>query len=355
MQRDHRIARALERWFTRNARDLPWRAIDPRLKRRDAYHSLVSEAMLQQTQVARVLEKYPAFIARFPTVRRLARADEQSVLAAWSGLGYYRRARNLHRAAKMIVEEFEGKVPRDIASLRRLPGVGRYTAGAIASMVYGDAEPLVDGNVQRVLLRVEGRDVKEPDRARETWVWLRAEQLVKATNNPGAMNEALMELGATVCTPANPRCTACPLARACIAARDGTQDQIPKSAKQATKRDVYHTVVVVCSRGRVLVEQRPSGKGLWAAMWQPITIERDDRAATRAELLRTFRLSSASKIDSFDHMTSHRRVRFEVWKGRASGVAPKRGEWIARDRLNQLPIGNAQRRILTKHASQRPS
>lgn len=337
--RSRRVAMALTQWFERNARDLPWREIDARLKRRDAYRSLVSEAMLQQTQVARVLEKYAAFIGRFPTVRHLARADEQAVLAAWSGLGYYRRARNLHLAAKMIVEEFGGEVPREVASLRRLPGVGRYTAGAVASMVFGDAEPIVDGNVRRVLLRVEGRDAKEP------WVWSRAERLVKAAARPGAMNEALMELGATVCTPANPRCGECPLAKMCVARREGTQGRIPKPAKAATRRDVFHSVVVVRSRGRVLMEQRPE-KGLWAGMWQAVTIERDDRAATRAEVVKSLRLKELALAERFDHMTSHRRVRFEVWSGRLSGVRPARGEWVQERGTGALAMSNAQRRIL---------
>lgn len=352
--RDRRMATSLVKWFGENSRDLPWRGIDRKLGRRDAYRSLVSEAMLQQTQVSRVIEKYAAFIGRFPTVRHLSRADEQTVLAAWSGLGYYRRARNLHLAAKKIVEEFAGEVPRDVASLRRLPGVGRYTAGAIASMVYGDAEPLVDGNVRRVLLRVEGREVKETDRAREAWVWSRAARLVEATSDPGAMNEALMELGATVCTPANPRCGECPLARLCIARREGAQDRIPRPSKQAVRRDVFHSVVLIRSRGRVLVEQRPAS-GLWASMWQAVTIEREDRAATRAEIVRSFRLTAAAVAETFDHMTSHRRVRFEVWEGSEersqvtgdrSPAKTKSGVWVAVKRLGELPMSNAQRRIL---------
>ncbi|MBL8745239.1 MAG: A/G-specific adenine glycosylase [Phycisphaerae bacterium] len=345
MERDRRIAARLVEWFATSARDLPWRKADARSGRRDAYRSLVSEAMLQQTQVARVVEKFDGFIKQFPTVNRLADADEQSVLAAWSGLGYYRRAMNLHRAAKLIVEEFGGEVPREVGALRRLPGVGRYTAGAIASMVFGDAEPLVDGNVQRVLLRVEGREVKETERAREAWVWSRAEQLVKAAKNPGAMNEALMELGATVCVPGTPRCGECPLARLCIAKREGMQERIPKPAKSAAKRDVFHSVVVVRSRGRVLLEQRPP-RGLWAKMWQAVTIERSDRPATRAEVVRSFALSDAIPRAAFDHLTSHRRVRFEVWDGRTSDFPSGRGVLVATNRIPALPMSNPQRRIL---------
>lgn len=356
--RDKRIAAALTKWFESAARDLPWRKIEPALGRRDPYRSLVSEAMLQQTQVSRVIEAYKHFIRLFPTVRRLARADEQAVLAAWRGLGYYRRARNLHLAAGMIVDEFNGRVPRDIRSLRRLPGVGRYTAGAIASMVFGDPEPLVDGNVQRVLLRVEGRDVRESDRAREDWLWSRAEQLVKAATSPGAMNESLMELGATICTPANPRCRECPLSRACIANRQAIQHRIPKPAGQPARRDLFHSVAVVRSRGRVLMEQR-APNGLWAGMWQAVTIERADRPATRAEILTSFRLNDATLSETFHHMTSHRRVRFEVWDARINGPNPlnrvrNRAIWIPANKVHDLPMSNAQRRILAGLSSSRP-
>lgn len=348
MSRDRRIATALERWFAASARDLPWRAIDPGTGRRDPYRSLVSEAMLQQTQVSRVLEKFESFMDRFPTLGSLARAREQSVLAAWSGLGYYRRARNLHRAAKMIMEEFAGDVPRDVESLRRLPGVGRYTAGAIASMVYGDPEPLVDGNVQRVLVRVEGRDIEEPARARKAWTWDRATSLVRAAEHPGVLNEALMELGATVCVPAPgaPRCGECPLARSCVAKREGSQDRLPKPTRSAAKRDLFHSVVVVRSHGRVLMEQRPE-KGLWASMWQAVTIEREDRAATRQELIATLRLNRAIRQKAFEHQTSHRRVCFEVWEGSLAHQTPMRGEWVIAARLNRLSMGNAQRRALS--------
>lgn len=355
MNRDQRIASRQIDWFASNARDLPWRRTDPRTGRRDPYHSLVSEAMLQQTQVSRVIDKYAAFIRRFPTVRSLARADEQSVLAAWSGLGYYRRARNLHRAAKMIVEDFAGKVPRDVASLRKLPGVGRYTAGAIASMVFGDAEPLVDGNVQRVLLRVEGRDIIEPDRRREAWVWSRAAQLVRAASQPGPMNEALMELGATVCTPApaTPRCNECPLARLCIAQRMGTQERIPSPSKQPSRSELFHAAIVIRQRGRLLLEQRPNA-GLWAQMWQPITIERDDRPPNRNEILRAAGLAQAKRTETFDYLTSHRRIRFDVWEGRPANASPQRGEWVTPARMRKLPIANAHRRIIEQGERGKP-
>jgi len=195
---DRRRVRALERWFARHARDLPWR------RRRTGYRALVAEVMLQQTQVSRVAERYVEFLRRFPTVRGLAEADEQEVLAAWQGLGYYRRARNLHAAARLIVAERGGRIPRTVDGLRQLPGVGRYTAGAIASIVYGAPAPIVDGNVQRVIARWDANDAPPADASTVAETWRRAEDLVGATARPGVLNEALMELGATVCTPVNP-------------------------------------------------------------------------------------------------------------------------------------------------------
>jgi A/G-specific adenine glycosylase len=172
LKRDKGIVRRICTWFAASARDLPWRAVDPKTGRRDPYRSLVSEFMLQQTQVSRVLEKFEPFLARFPDVAALAKADLGEVLSAWSGLGYYRRARHLHGAAKAVMNDFDAQVPQVIERLMSLPGVGRYTAGAIASMVFGQPQPLVDGNVARVLLRVEGRELSAPEGL--AWAWTRA-------------------------------------------------------------------------------------------------------------------------------------------------------------------------------------
>src|SRR5690606_18318055 len=211
--RDRRIVRDLCRWFARAARDLPWRALP-----RDPYRALVSEFMLQQTQVSRVLEKFGPFLERFPSVEALAAADEGQIAAAWSGLGYYRRARHLQAAARAIVAEHGGRVPTKAATLENLPGIGRYTAGAISSIVFGEPVPVVDGNVTRVVLRIEGRDLPQEAPATARFVWERAAALVEVAAGtkakgigPGFLNEALMELGATVCVPRSPRCLECPI------------------------------------------------------------------------------------------------------------------------------------------------
>ncbi len=336
------LTRALETWFRKNSRDLPWR------RRRDGYTALVAEAMLQQTQVARVLERYEAFLARFPDVGTLARADEQEVLAAWQGLGYYRRARHLHAAARVIVSDFGGRVPETVEHLGRLPGVGRYTAGAIASIVYGHAAPIVDGNVRRVLARLDADGAPSRDRATVRRAWARAEALAREASDPGVFNEALMELGATVCTPRAPRCDACPLAAECRARALGRQEKIPP-ANTATPRKTVHYHTLVIRRGdAVLFEQRPAG-GLWARMWQTPTVEAARRLPAREiESRLPFAVTALARRAGFDHVTTHRRVRFHVF---TAGTRRRRGVWRGPDELADLPMSNAQRKVLATLAA----
>lgn len=350
-QRDAALVARLVAWFSAHQRDLPWRATDAS-GRRDPWASLVSELMLQQTQVSRVLESFEAFLARFPTPADLARAHEHAVLAAWSGLGYYRRARALHAAARLIVERFDGRVPADPADLRTLPGVGRYTAGAIASMVFGQPEPIVDGNVARVLLRVEADASLPTDRATVGRLWDRAESLVKVAgelDGAGAFNEGLMELGATVCTPSSPACDRCPLADHCFARRRGLTDTIPAPKPRAVS-SVLHaaSVVIANTRGQLLVERRGSS-GLWASMLQAPTIEDAAGAPTPGDLKRQLPLARVRQIARFDHQTTHRLVRFVVYRGEAqprARLAVDGRSWRSRRSLAGAELSNAQRRIL---------
>lgn len=340
---DRAIAKRIVAWFERSARDLPWRT-DPR----DPYRALVSEAMLQQTQVSRVLEKYQPFLDRFPTAAALAEADEDDVLAAWSGLGYYRRARLLQGAARKIVEDHGGKVPSDVDELRSLPGVGRYTAGAIASIVFDRSAPIVDGNVSRVLLRFEGKDAGAGDPEAVAWSWDRAASLAEAAakqDSVAIFNEGLMELGATVCLPAGPRCEKCPLKSACVARKEGSQEEIPRARPRAKRKTVHHAVALIESeRGEILVEKRPS-TGLWAGMWQPPALERDDRPATASELAAWLGAPLPERIGSFTHLTTHRTVEFTVW-GAAGPVDPARGRWREPSEVAALALSNPHRRIL---------
>lgn len=349
---DRELATALTRWLTRHARDLPWRASGPP-GQRDAYACLVSEAMLQQTQVSRVVERFPKFMARFPTVQALAAADEHDVLAEWSGMGYYRRARNLHAAARLIVEQHGGRVPRQVGELRALPGVGRYTAGAIASIAFDEPAPIVDGNVARVLLRVHGRDAASDDKRVQPWLWAHAEALATASSRPGAVNEALMELGATVCVPcpALPRCEACPLNQWCVARGEGRQAEIPRPKTRARQKNLYCGVALVRrADGALLMEQRP-GQGMWAGMWQAPTIESGEQPVSARDVAAAIgiRASLLRPESNFEHQTTHRRVLFSVWRAdvddRAAGSVT-RGLWMKVDKLAGLGMSNAQRRIL---------
>lgn len=344
LDHDRALARALAAWFRASARELPWRLADAS-GRRDPYRVLVSELMLQQTQVLRVVPKYRAFLERFPTVRDLADASVDDVLAAWSGLGYYRRARMLHEAARAIVDRHAGSLPEDIRELKALPGIGRYTAGAIASIAMGKREPLVDGNVSRVILRLEGQELSSSDRVADRLVWSRAEQLVEAAELPGEFNEALMELGALVCTPRNPSCSLCPWEKSCQARADGTQDQIPVAQAAIARRVLYcDSLLVRDAGGRMLLEQR-APVGLWAGLWQAPTSERDDRHAEADDLERLFGAAEPARLGEFVHQTTHREVRFRVWRAGAARDAGKR--WALLRDLDGLGISSAQRRILT--------
>lgn len=351
--RDRRIVRLLSGWFSKAARPLPWRT-DPR----DPYPSLVSEFMLQQTQVSRVLEKFGPFLKQFGSLRALAGASEAEVLAAWSGLGYYRRARLLHACAKAAARQHGGRIPRDIEELRELPGVGRYTAGAIASIVFGDKHPIVDGNVCRVLQRLEAREGHAGGKDVVGWAWKRAEVLVGLTargKEVAAFNEGLMELGATVCLPGTPRCDECPLAIECEARRVGAQRRIPAPKPRSPRRRVFHNCLIVRSEtGELLIEKRP-GKGLWASMWQAPTIETDGAALDSVgELLRELRLPlkglklENEKPENSVFHTTHRAVHFSVWKARMTGRigAGRTRRWAKPAELDSLALANAHRRLL---------
>ena len=345
------VADAIADWFADVARDLPWR------RRRSGYHALVSELMLQQTQVARVVEKFGPFIRRFPTVGALAAAREDDVLAMWQGLGYYRRARLLHAAAKAVVDRHGGRVPvRDHAALRALPGVGRYTAGAIASIVAGERVPIVDGNVTRVFQRLAARKGSASERAVVEWAWSEAELYVARAGDPAAANEGLMELGATVCTPAAPRCSECPVAAMCRARRDGLVDLIPAPKARAARRDLVVVTARVerASDGAVLLEQRPRD-GLWGGLWQPPSVEcadgRDASPRAAAEMLGfppSVLLRAAGEVP---FLTTHRAVVFVVFAARVRGGAAvalerKGRRWVTPDALEGFALSNAAKRLL---------
>lgn len=314
------LRRRVLRFYDAQARDLPWR------RSRDPYAIWVSEIMLQQTRVDTVLSYYDRFLQRFPTAEALASADEDQVMAAWSGLGYYRRARLLHRGVREVVASYGGQVPRDAQARRGLPGVGRYTAGAIGSIAFGLAEPLVDGNVARVLSRVFGIDSPQGTADTERRLWAEAERLVPG-ERPGDFNQALMELGATVCTKHNPRCDACPVLGRCEARRQGRVDELPVARRRAEPRPVAMVglLAVSATPKRVWLLRRPVG-GLFAGLWNLPMAElgpgagRDVARGLLQDAGLTGRLATAPTVE-LRHVLSHRRLDVQLW--RATGVTPR--------------------------------
>ena len=286
-------------WYDQHRRDLPWRT---RAGTPPAYHVLVSEFMLQQTQVATVIPYFHRFMKAFPRLPDLARAPEQQVLRLWQGLGYYSRARNLHRTARAIVEHRAGEVPRTVEALLDLPGVGRYTAGAIASLAYDVRAPILDGNVVRVLCRLRAITDDPRTPARQAWLWKNADELV-APARPGDFNSALMELGATLCTPRNPQCPRCPLASTCQARAKSLQEQIPLRKERKAIPTERRTVWCAWRHSptgprQYLFERRPA-RGRWASMWQfparPVAGDLPDGAGV---------------LPSITHQLTHRRYEF---------------------------------------------
>lgn len=321
-----RIRQALLRFFDREHRDLPWR------RDRDPYRVWISEVMLQQTRVETVVPYYERWLERFPTVDALADADEQDVLDQWTGLGYYARARNLHSAARQVRERHGGRVPGDAATLRGLPGIGEYTSGAIASIAFGAAEPAVDANARRVLSRVY--DLENPTAGE---LRRRAEELVPR-GRPGDFNQAVMELGSTVCTPRSPDCASCPIAGECLSRARGTQElrPVPRARREIPEYDVG-TAIIRAGTGRVLLVRRPM-KGLLGGMWEfpgalcePGESPREAAARVAARLIDVFRGDASAGADPaeavpgdmspdvapvarLEHAFSHRRHTYHAFR-----------------------------------------
>ncbi len=269
-------------WYDRNKRDLPWR------RTRDPYAIWLSEVMLQQTQVSTVIPYWERFLTRFPTALALASAPLDDVLAGWKGLGYYTRARNLHRAAQEVVSRFGGRLPSTAEALLTLPGFGRYTAGAVASIAFGEEAPLVDGNVARVLSRLFEVEGLPGDKEREATLWALATALVKG-ERPGDFNQALMEHGATTCRPESPLCLLCPVRGACVAFRKGRVDELPPAKVRATPKKLTLALAVWPHAGTLLFARR-ADSGLFGGLWELPAAEVDE-ALPEAEA--TARLATA--------------------------------------------------------------
>lgn len=323
---------ALLGWFARVGRDLPWR------RGPDPYRTWISEVMLQQTQVERVVGYFHRFMERFPTVDRLAEAPEADVLRAWEGLGYYRRARQLHAAAKRIVADHGGLLPDSVAALRGLPGIGRYTAGAIASIAFDRPEPVVEANSRRVLARLTAHASPLDGTAGDGPIWMIASALVPA-RRAGLWNQALMDLGATVCTPRNPICSTCPLAPHCLALKTGQAGSIPVSTARRKVIDLDETAVVVRRGVKVLVVRRGAGEW-WEGLW-------DFPRLLAKEILAPLGCGRRRVVGNCSYTVTHHRVAVTVTTCLASRQGPRRDgvAWIDWESLGTLAMTAPGRRI----------
>ena len=331
------LRRSLLRWYAAHARDLPWR------RTQDPYAIWVSEVMLQQTQVATVIPYYERWLRRFPSVTALARAREADVLHAWQGLGYYSRAKRLLAGARAVAERHGGEVPADLEALRALPGVGRYTAGAIASIAHDARAALVDGNVERVLCRVlglKGDPKRAPLSAR---LWELADALLPA-RGARDFNQALMELGATVCTPRSPDCERCPWGKRCVARAKGRQAELPGSGRRARVTAVSMVAAVVERNGRFLVARVPEDAPRWAGLWQFPNAELGRGERPVAALARAVgaEVRDATHALRVVHSVTRYRISLEVFRCAAPGAT---GTWKRPTELETLAMPAAHRRI----------
>ena len=337
------LQRRLLAWYREQKRDLPFR------RTRDPYAILVAEVLLQRTRMKAGLPYYERFLAAFPTVRALAAAPEDAVLRAWEGLGFYRRARNLHRAAKTIVKRHGGEVPAGFEALRVLPGIGDYTAGAVGSIAFGLCVPAVDGNAARVLARVfRLEDDISRGPGRRKLVELAAECVPRAS--PGEWNQALMELGATVCLPRTPRCAMCPISSECVAFADGVQGELPRTTAKRGVPIEPVVFVVVRRWNSVLLVRREDGlhAGLHALPGGRRKVgEPEEKAARRHLAALGVKGSSLVALGPVHHTFSHMR-----WRGTAFACEgrgnPKGAEWISERRLPAVPMVPLHRRLLAR-------
>jgi A/G-specific adenine glycosylase len=345
------LGRRLLAWYRRNQRPLPWR------KTSDPYRIWISEIMLQQTQVDTVIPYYHRFLKTFPTVSSLARAPLQKVLKVWENLGYYSRARNMYAAARMIVEKFDGRIPDNWEEIKTLPGVGLYTAGAILSIAYGQAIPAVDGNVRRILCRLFTIRKPVDDTRKQKQLHKLAASLI-SVKHPGDFNQALMDLGATICKAKNPDCSRCPIANLCQARLHDLQNVLPiiRKAPVIPHRQAA-AAVIHNSKGMLLVVQRPTS-GLLASLWKLpggfIKSGEDTENSLKHSVKEGLGISirPGKHLASVNHTYTHFRITLQAYECRLIKGAPKplgcqNWRWASLSDLKKLPLSKIDRMIMT--------
>ena len=337
-----RIQKKLLQWFRKNARDLPWR------ETRDPYAIWVSEVMLQQTQVPTVIPYYQRFLKSFPTIRHLARADFSKVLKIWEGLGYYSRARNLHRASKILLKKFGGNIPDTRDDLLKLPGLGRYTVGAILSIAYNKEAPILDGNVKRVLSRLFA--ISGDPKKTEGLLWQISESLIPQ-GRANAFNQALMDLGSIICTAKAPQCPRCPLIKECQGKAFGNPESYPSRTVKKRIPHIEALSAVIRRNGKILVRQRPT-EGLLGGLWEfpNWKMKEKRRSRLRLRLRNDIKKEMGMNVDvkesmgTFQQTFSHFKLTLHVFDCEATDGRGK-GKWIPLKDLSRLPMSRLHRRI----------
>ena len=339
----NKLSRLLLNWYHQHGRTtMPWR------DHPDSYAVWVSEIMLQQTRVETVIPYFEKWMKLFPDVKALAQASERDVLNAWEGLGYYSRARNLHKAAQIVASKFSGQLPRDLTDLRALPGIGRYTVGAIASMAFGMDEPTLDGNLRRVFARLFDVSEFADSPAGEKMLWdLAAQNLPKG--QAGDYNQALMDLGATICVPKSPRCLLCPLMEICESRKKGTQEQRPVLKPKKSAPHYVHAAAVIVERGRVLLSQRPS-EGLLGGMWEfPNARVNADPAKELNQALNAacrLKLKKGDPLGIVQHAYTHFKVTVHAFRCDVVSIPKEKNlKWVKITELGDYPMGKVDRQI----------
>ena len=335
-------------WFNEEQRDLPWR------KDQDPYKVWVSEIMLQQTRVDTVIPYFNRFIEQFPTVEALSEAEEEKVLKAWEGLGYYSRARNLHSAVKEVHEKYDGRVPNDPKEISTLKGVGPYTAGAILSIAYGIPEPAVDGNVMRVLSRILFI-TDDIAKAATRKIFEKAVRELISHENPSFFNQALMELGAIVCTPTSPSCLLCPVREHCIGFHEGVQNDLPVKTKGKKQREALMAAVVLTDgEGRTLIHKRAE-KGLLANLWEfpniEIVLPFDSEKKQLEETLKSdygAEVEMGKMVGVIDHVFSHLIWKIHVYEGKLVSLAKEQDDLklVNKEEIKELPFPVSHNKII---------
>jgi A/G-specific adenine glycosylase len=339
---EDKIQKNLLQWFKKNKRDLPWR------KTKDPYAIWVSEIMLQQTQVSTVIPYYQKFLRSFPTIRQLAKSDLSKVLKIWEGMGYYSRARNLHRAAQIVSNHFHGIIPETLEDLLSLPGIGRSTAGSILSFAFHKDAPILDGNAKRVLSRLFAVSGSPGKRKTEQLLWKISESLIpKRFSNP--FNQAIMDLGSMLCTPKDPQCLRCPLHRLCKGSASGEPKRFPSKSNKKKIHHIEAISAVIHKDGKVLLNQRPPA-GFLGGLWEFPNWEIGEKRRLRLTLRNSIKkeiglnVNVNESIGTFHQTYSHFKLTLHVYHCSAMGKN-ERGGWVAVGNLRLLPMSRIHRRI----------